>query len=75
MTDQPSAPGGEAAKPPPRPTWVKVLLAAVAVVLLVFVVLKLLGVEHGPSRHGSSALVPSSPMVVAASSETGAPWR
>lgn len=39
--------------PPPRPRWVKGLLIAVLLVVAVLVVLKVAGVEHGPSRHGS----------------------
>ena len=40
-------------EPPPRPGWVKVLLLVVVLLAVVLVVSKLLGVEHGPSRHGS----------------------
>lgn len=39
--------------PPPRPRWVVVLLILVAILALVLVATQLLGVEHGPGRHGS----------------------
>lgn len=47
---------GASGAPPPRPGWVKVLLVAVVVLIVVVVVTTLLGVEHGPSRHGSTEL-------------------
>lgn len=38
---------------PGMPRWLKVSLIALAVIVLVFVLLSLLGVgpDHGPSRH------------------------
>ena len=36
---------------PGAPRWVKVLGMGVATPILLFVVLKLLGFEHGPGRH------------------------
>lgn len=42
------------------PRWVKAFIAAVVILVLLFLVSLLLGVEHGPGRHatgGSSAAV------------------
>lgn len=38
-------------RPPARPKWVKVSLAAVLVLLAVVVVMAIAGGEHGPGRH------------------------
>lgn len=40
-------------QPPARPLWVKVFLAIAVAFVLLFVIIKLLGVggEHGPGRH------------------------
>ena len=35
----------------PRPRWVKVSLVAAAAVVVLFVVLQLVGGDHGPGRH------------------------
>jgi hypothetical protein len=37
--------------PPPRPRWVKVLFAVVAVLVVLVVVMVLTGGEHTPGRH------------------------
>lgn len=37
------------------PAWVKAILAVVAVLVLVVVVARLSGVEHGPGRHAGPA--------------------
>lgn len=37
------------------PRWVKVLVAAVVVVVLVLVISKLAGVDHGPGMHGGGS--------------------
>lgn len=40
------------AKPPPRPTWVKVLLLGIVAVVVALVIAKLVfGGDHGPGRH------------------------
>ena len=41
----------EAASPPPRPRWIKVLAILVGIVVLVVIVMLLIGGEHGPGRH------------------------
>lgn len=41
----------DTAQPPPRPTWVKLLLVVVLVVIAVVIVMALSGGEHGPGRH------------------------
>jgi hypothetical protein len=43
--------------PPPRPTWVKALAIAAAVVVALLIVARItdLGGEHGPGRHAVSA--------------------
>ena len=43
------APGG----PPPMPRWVKAFIAAVLILVVLFLVSMLLGVEHGPGRHAT----------------------
>lgn len=46
----PRADGG----PPPRPAWVRWLVAALVIVVLILVaVMVLAGGEHGPGRHSS----------------------
>lgn len=47
--------GTHPATPPGMPTWVKVTMIVVGVLLLVFLVLQATGVggEHGPGRHFS----------------------
>ncbi|MDT8861483.1 hypothetical protein N0O92_14785 [Alkalihalobacillus sp. MEB130] len=40
--------------PPKMPRWVKVFGVIVIVLLLVFVIIHLLGGEHGPGRHIST---------------------
>jgi hypothetical protein len=51
----------------PMPGWVKWLVIAVGVLLLVVVVALLAGGEHGPGRHISGAATPDEGGVVAAS--------
>lgn len=36
------------------PRWVRIFIAVTAVVTLAFVGTKLLGMDHGPGRHGGS---------------------
>ncbi|MBI4259566.1 MAG: hypothetical protein HY658_03275 [Actinobacteria bacterium] len=48
MADPPGQPDS---KPHTRPRWVKVSLAIVLVLALLFVALQLAGGEHGPGRH------------------------
>ena len=43
--------------PPPMPRWVKAFIAAVVILVLLFVASLLLGVEHGPGRHASGGSV------------------
>jgi len=49
-----------AGSPPRMPRWVKVAAIIVGVLVVLFVVLKLLGVggEHGPGRHSSEGTTP-----------------
>jgi hypothetical protein len=56
MTDPPRDSGA----PPRMPRWVKVPGIIVAVLVLVFLVLKLFGIggEHGPGRHIGGGAVP-----------------
>ena len=52
MTDLPPSPvRADPPAYPGAPRWVKVLGMGVAALVLLFVVLKLLGFEHGPGRH------------------------
>ena len=39
-------------KPPPRPRWVKIAGLVVVVLVVILVVGKIAGVEHGPGMHG-----------------------
>ena len=39
--------------PPPMPRWVKAFIAAVVILVALFLVSMLLGVEHGPGRHAT----------------------
>jgi hypothetical protein len=54
---EPTVPSETASQPPPRPRWVKALILLLVALAVVLVVLKLLRVEHGPSRHGAPAQV------------------
>lgn len=40
--------------PPGAPPWVKVTGIVVLVAVVVLIVFKLAGIEHGPGRHGAS---------------------
>ena len=42
--------------PPTMPRWVKAFIVAVVLLVLLFVGSMLLGVRHGPARHGASGL-------------------
>ena len=59
----------ESASHPGMPRWVKAAVAVVLVLVVVLVVSKLVGVEHGPGRHGDGAGAPASQ---AAPSDAGA---
>ena len=50
-------PGAEGETPPGMPRWVKVSAIVVAVLLALFLVLRLTGIggEHGPGRHMSGS--------------------
>lgn len=37
--------------PPPRPMWVKVLIAIFVVIVAAVVIMAVSGGEHGPGRH------------------------
>ena len=52
--DRTSAParGG----PPPMPRWVKAFIAAVVLLVLLFLISMLFGVRHGPGRHTATGL-------------------
>ena len=41
---------------PPMPRWVKAFIAAVVLLVLLFLVSMLLGVRHGPGRHAATGL-------------------
>jgi hypothetical protein len=43
---------GDRGSPPRMPGWVKWPAITIAVLILLFVVLRFFGVEHGPGRHG-----------------------
>jgi hypothetical protein len=58
---QPTVPSEPHPQPPPRPRWVKTLILGLVVLAVVLVALKVLGVEHGPSRHGLGTQVLRSP--------------
>jgi hypothetical protein len=60
--------------PPRMPRWVRVTLIVVAVLLVLFVVLRLTGVggEHGPGRHMSGLGAPSAALPVAVSAPAAA---
>lgn len=67
--DDMTSPADKPVKPDyaPMPGWVKWLVMAVGVLLLVVVVALLAGGEHGPGRHMSSAATPDEGGVVAPS--------
>ena len=39
--------------PPPMPRWVKAFIAAVVILVVLFLISMLLGAEHGPGRHAT----------------------
>lgn len=41
-------------QPPKMPGWVKITGIIVLVVVLIFVILKVAGLEHGPNLHGGA---------------------
>ena len=49
LRDAEPRPGGL----PPMPRWVKAFIAAVVILVALFLVSMLLGVEHGPGRHAT----------------------
>jgi len=51
---------------PPTPLWVKVFGGVALAVLVVFVILLLVGSEHGPNRHFGPAAPGDSPLADAA---------
>ena len=44
---------------PGAPRWVKIAAVVVALVVVVLVISKLAGVEHGPGRHGGDTTAPA----------------
>ena len=65
----------DAAPHPGMPRWVKLAIAVGVVLVLVLLVGKLAGVEHGPGLHGGSGDIPGSQVDAAllASAAHGAP--
>jgi hypothetical protein len=56
MTDTDAARGRDSeppSGPPPMPRWVKAFIAAVVIVVLLFLGSMLFGVRHGPGRHAA----------------------
>lgn len=56
MTDQQVEPSPADGRPtpPPRPTWVKSLMLVAALIVVVLLILKLSGSDHGPGRHATA---------------------
>ena len=53
--DDPDLPPDAASETTGPPRWVKVLVAAVLVLVLALVISKLAGVDHGPGMHGGDS--------------------
>ncbi len=67
MTDPPPAPfeagsvaAGQGESHPGMPRWVKAAIAVVLVLVVVLMIGKLAGVEHGPGMHGGGEQTPAS---------------
>ena len=52
-TDAPGRDPEPPAGPPPMPRWVKAFIAAVVILVLLFLGSMLFGVRHGPGRHAA----------------------